>query len=528
MRFGVYAAYVGGNHVVDGNELVHTVTARSVIEDTFPSLRLKQDLDRGVCDRADPDERIIGACAVSGEQTASTALEAAAKAAPEWRRVPMRHRLEIGQRIAERLLEHRDPLVEILVAEGMPRAAADGMVLGIPAASWSRETLEWCAEQFEFRRHDGYREMILRRLPDGVVCINPPQNAAMVNALNGLTTLIAGNTAVVRAPRGVALSCMYVVHEVIAPVLEQEGAPPGTLNAYCGPLLLDQWLASEHVDDVIYFGGSRRGLEFEQSCVAAGKKPVLELAGNDCCVVWHDADLDAAVETVTHFFMNSGQVCNVPNQVVVHPAIADEFLGRLVAAAAAIRPGYPDEPTTVLTPVLGVDWFYGCLGEAVAKGATLVHGGRRIEVDGSPSDTGFYLEPCIVRVDGLHDARSLSVVRDETFFPLLPVIVPDEPASEEALLRDVLQFVNTNAYGLRNSFWSTSPATIDRFLEDATNGGTIKINDVHSGFLPFLPNQGGPGLTGGAFGEASHPMLRTTRLQAVSVVRPRPAEEHPS
>ncbi|MFF5244073.1 aldehyde dehydrogenase family protein [Streptosporangium sp. NPDC000095] len=521
MKFGIYPAYICGRDVTGENaQLVHTLAARALIEDTFPTLGLKRDLDLGVTDSHTAGERVVGACVVADESMTTLALESAAAAAPEWRRVPLGERIEIGRRIAKRILEHLDPLVEILVAEGTPRSAAQGMIGGLPYTSWSRETLEWCAEQMEFRRWDGDREMILRRVPDGVVCINPPQNAAAVNALNGLTSLIAGNTVVVRAPRGVALSCMYAMREIVAPVLEEAGAPPGTINALCGPPMLDAWMASEHVDDILYFGGSKKGLEFEGECIAAGKKPILELAGNDCCVVWHDADLDATVETLTQFFMNSGQICNVPNQVVVHPAIADEIIERLVVATRRIQPGYPDEAGVVLTPVLGVDWFFGCLGEALSKGAKLVHGGRRLEVDGSPSETGFFVEPSIVRVDGLGNARSLSVVRDETFFPLLPIIVPDAGTDDEALLEEVLAFVNTNAYGLRNSVWSTGTSTIERFLEGIVNGGNLKINDSHSGFLPFLPNQGGPGLTGGAFGEASHPMLRTTRLQGVSVIRP--------
>ncbi|WP_406278035.1 aldehyde dehydrogenase family protein [Embleya sp. NBC_00896] len=521
MTIRVYPAYIGGRDVSgDGGEYVHTVTARAIIEDTFRSLRLKDDLDRGKADPNEAGDRVAGACAVADEGMIGQALEAAAHAAPEWARTPLVTRMEIGRGIARRLIEHRDPLVEILVAEGQPRSGAEAMIDGIPVTGWSPETLEWCAEQLEFRRHDGEREMILRRVADGVVCVNPPQNAAMVNALSAVTALLAGNTVVVRAPRGVALSCMYAMREVVAPVLEAAGAPPGTLNAYCGPPAVDTWLASEHVDDIVYYGGSKQGLEFERDCIAAGKKPILELAGNDCCVVWHDADLDAAVQTVTQFFLNSGQICNVPNQVIAHPAIADELVERLIVATGRIHPGYPDEPGVVLTPVLGADWFFGCLTEALAKGATLVHGARRLEVDGTPSDTGFFIEPTIVRVAGLADARSLSVVRDETFFPLLPIIVPDAGASDESLLDEILAFVNGNAYGLRNSFWSTGSATIERVLAEVVNGGNLKINDSHGNFLPFLPNSGGTGLTGGAFGEASHPMLRTTHLQAVSIVRP--------
>ena len=219
------------------------------------------------------------------------------------------------------------------------------------------------------------------------------------------------------------------------------------------------------------------------------------------------------------------QICNVPNQVVVHPHVADEVIARLVEEVSRIRPGYPDDRDVVLTPVLGVDWFFGCLGEALAKGASLVHGGRRLEVDGSASDTGIFIEPTIVRVDGLRHARELSVVRDETFFPLLPIIVPESGSSDDALLTEVLHFVDNNSYGLRNSVWSEDERVVARALDSITRGGNLKINDSHGEFLPFLPNQGGTGLTGGVFGEASHPIMRTTHLQAVSIGRPTAREE---
>jgi acyl-CoA reductase-like NAD-dependent aldehyde dehydrogenase len=113
---------------------------------------------------------------------------------------------------------------------------------------------------------------------------------------------------------------------------------------------------------------------------------------------------------------------------------------------------------------------------------------------------------------------AVAYVRAETFFPLLPVVVPEPGRSDEALLGDVLDFVNTNAYGLRNSFWSEDEAVVERFVGAVTNGGVIKVNDeTHAGFFPYLPSHGGTGLTGGVFGEASYMMIRTTHLQAVSL-----------
>ena len=112
-----------------------------------------------------------------------------------------------------------------------------------------------------------------------------------------------------------------------------------------------------------------RGLELERECVARGKKPILELAGNDCVVVWADADLDRAVEALTECFYGSGQICMVPNQVVAHPAIADALCDKLAAAAATDPARLPGGPGVLLSPVLRSERFFAYVRDALGKGA---------------------------------------------------------------------------------------------------------------------------------------------------------------
>ncbi len=193
--------------------------------------------------------------------------------------------------------------------------------------------------------------------------------------------------------------------------------------------------------------------------------------------------------------------------------------------AATIRPGFPDDDATLLSPVRRSEKFFALLGDATAAGAELMFGGRRLELDGTASGTGVFLEPTVLRVNGLAGSRRLAVVRHETFFPLLPVIVPEEMPDGE-LLKAVLNFVNTNEYGLRNSLWAASREVIGEFVTHIHNGGLLKVNDSHIGFLPYLPTHGGTGATGGASGEANYPILRTSHLQGVSIAegaRPRHA-----
>lgn len=524
-----YRSYVDGKDV-DGDAWVHVIAARALLDDTFTSLSIKRNLDRGLGDpEAVPPGVIAGRVARAHTRSIEAALRAAAHAAPLWGAVPLEIRLDAFMRgVHARLVEQADTIVEVLVAEGHPvqlaRWEVSGMLEGMGPQSW-----EFNRAQMEVAYTDALgRRLLVRRRPDGVVCVNPPSNAPLASALLSSLALAAGNAVVIRAPRSCPLGVSYAMRDIVVPVLDELGAPPGTLNVLCGDPgpMLTTWLESPSVNDIMYFGSSENGLRFQNRCVAAGKKPILELAGNDLVVVWKDADLDYAAEALTEAFYGSGQLCMIPNQALVHPDVADELIARLVAKVAAIRPGYPDSDGVLLTPVLRNDKFFAYLRDAVDKSATVMCGGHGMDTDGTRSPVGMFLEPTVLRVDGLATARDVDAVRNETFFPLLPVIVP-RPDDDQTLLDAFVAFMNSNEYGLRNSVWARDELVIDRFLAAVDNGGLLKINDSHIGFVARLPTHGGTGLTGGVFGEANYPMLRTSHMQGVAVsatgVRPRDA-----
>jgi len=518
-----YPSYIADRDV-DGVGWVYTVTAGSLLEDVFTSVSLKRALEQDPDSDARHHRYVVGRCAVAGAADIDASIEAAAAAAPEWAARPLAHRMRLGPMFREQLVRHRETFLDLLVAEGHPRRLAE-WELSCLLQVFSVESCSWYERLMYTEFQHGERRLIIRRQPDGVVCVNPPQNAPAPSAALAIPALMAGNAVVVRAPRSIALSTMYTLRELAAPVLRELNAPPGTLNVICGrpKQTIDRWLAHPGVDDIFYFGGSEAGLRFQAECVARGKKPILELAGNDGLVVWRDADLALAAEAVTECFYGSGQICMVPNYVVAHPLVADALLERICQQAGTIRPGYPEDDGVLLSPVRRSEKFFAILDQSLAGGAELVCGGRRVEMDGTPSVAGVFLEPTVVRVNGLADSRQLDIVRHETFFPLMPVVVP-EPGPDGALLDQVINFVNANEYGLRNSLWACEESVISRFVGRVRNGGLLKVNDSHIGFLPYLPTHGGTGLTSGIHGEANYPIMKTSHLQGVSIsagIRPR-------
>ncbi|MGW4059305.1 aldehyde dehydrogenase family protein [Amycolatopsis sp. NPDC004747] len=522
-------SFVRGKDVESG-QWVYALSARAVLDDSFASLTLKRNLEAGRASPADVAPGVVvGRVAVAERETVHDALAAAAEATKIWRSAPLSVRVDDWTgllRAAIRDNEHE--LLDMLTLEGHPLALARWELSGMLELT-RPEAAEFLKSQLWQEFPMGERRNIVRRQADGVVCVNPPANAPLVSALLGMTSIAGGNAVVVRAPRTAPFGVTYVLRKVIAPILDELGAPPGLLNVVCGHPgpVLDTWIESPLVNDIMYFGDVPPGLKVERRCVEAGKKPILELAGNDIVLVWRDADLDGAADALIEGFYGSGQLCMVPNQAVVHPAVAGALIAKVVEKAAALRPGYPDEEGVLLSPVLRHDRFNRYLADAVRKGATLVAGGHGMQIDGTRDDNGFFLEPTVLRVDGLEQARELEAVRNETFFPLMPIIVP-RVADDETLFDDFVEFVNTSPYGLRNSLWAHDESVVDRFVSQTVKGGLLKVNDSHIAFTAPLPSHGGTGLTGGAFGEANYPVLRTTHVQGVSVIAgkvPHPAKE---
>jgi acyl-CoA reductase-like NAD-dependent aldehyde dehydrogenase len=508
--------------LIDGRDDVglgwtYVVRASALIADPERAFNLKRGLELGSIELEQSEDRgeVVARCAWGDGEHNEQALAAAARASEVFGRFSLPQLRELGADCHRELLARADELVELLIVEGHPRRLAQWEVSG-GVHALDELTRDWCYSHFQERFTVDGRDLELLRKPDGVVCVNPPQNAAASNGATGVLALLAGNTLVVKVPRSTPAGVMFFYREVIQPVLARHGAPPGTLNLISGDTqhILKQWLASPYVDDVLFFGSSNSGLRFGSDCYAAGKKPILELSGNDGFLVWRDADLDRAAEALTECFFGSSQICMVPKYAIAHPEIAEQLIAKFTALAAAVQPGYPEDPDVVLSPVLKQDQFFDFLSEARAAGCPILTGGERVGVDGVPDPAGFFLQPTVIRVDGLAGARDLSCVREETFFPMLPIIVPSEAGPE--LLEETLRFMNANAYGLRNSLWSSDEHVIETFTRGLSNGGLLKINDSHIGFVPILAAHGGTGRTGGPTGELNYVILRTTHWQGIS------------
>jgi succinate-semialdehyde dehydrogenase/glutarate-semialdehyde dehydrogenase len=202
--------------------------------------------------------------------------------------------------------------------------------------------------------------------------------------------LMAGNVVMVKHA-GCVPQCAIAFEKLWL----EAGAPAGAYTNL--PISHDQ--VNRVIDDARIKGVALTGSVEAGKSVAARagqnlKKSTMELGGSDAFIVLEDADLDKTVEWAIWAKMNNtGQCCVAAKRLIVVEELADRFLEKFQTALAALKPGDPMDEATTLGPLSTEAALVQLLGQverAVAKGATVVMGGKRIDRPGS------FMQPTIL------------------------------------------------------------------------------------------------------------------------------------
>jgi acyl-CoA reductase-like NAD-dependent aldehyde dehydrogenase/ActR/RegA family two-component response regulator len=467
---------------------------------------------------------VIAKYCICSDEHIDAAILAAHRASKIFLDFSFARRVKILNGIYELLMSEKKELVNLMVAEGHPEELSIWEFSGMEMA-YRPESINFYKEQLRGSYGQlGTETMGWVRKPDGVVVVSPPGNAPCSNSLTAGFALLGGNSLVVKPPLRMPISTMYLWHEVIWKVLRIFNAPAGTVNTVVGnsKVITDKWMESPLVNDVFFFGDSATGIEIGSRAYAAGKKPILELSGNDFLGVWKDADLKQAADSMADCFIGSTQICMVPKKAIIHEDVYLKFETEFLERAGKIKAGLPSEKGVCLTPVVRTDDFFEFLEDAKTHGAEVLCGGNRINHKNEIDPKGMFLQPTVLRIADWQKALQMKCVQEENFFPLIPLIkvsASSENEKDEQIFDRMIHIVNSNKYGLRASVWVKSDPYIAKFVKKLDRCGLLRVNSRHAGFSPYLTTHGGSGLSGGPFGEANYVWQKTTHLQSVSIVR---------
>jgi acyl-CoA reductase-like NAD-dependent aldehyde dehydrogenase len=251
------------------------------------------------------------------------------------------------------------------------------------------------------------------RQPAGVVLGMAPWNAPVILGVRAIAAALAcGNTVILRSSE-----LCPATHHLIGAVLNEAGFPKGVVNVLSSapadaPAVVEALIAAPAVRRINFTGSTRVGRIIAKLAAEHLKPVLLELGGKAPFLVLDDADLDQAVAAAAFgAFLNQGQICMSSERFIVDETVADAFVAKLAARAAALPAGDPRGHVVLgsLIDPSAAETMDSLIADAVAQGAVVAAGGTR--------------EGSIVAATILdHVTPAMRIYREESFGPVKPVI----------------------------------------------------------------------------------------------------------
>lgn len=198
------------------------------------------------------------------------------------------------------------------------------------------------------------------------------------------------------APNIMAGNVVLVKHSAIVPqcaiafekLWKDAGAPDGLYtNLRISYDQVNQVIDDPRIKGVALTGSSEAGKTVAARAGQNLKKSTMELGGSDAFIVLEDADMDETIRWAVWGRMNNtGQSCVAAKRFIVVDELADAFLEKFTAAFGELKDGDPFDESTTLGPLSSESALLNLLDQvenAVANGATVVTGGKRIDRKGA-------------------------------------------------------------------------------------------------------------------------------------------------
>ncbi|MES0041804.1 NAD-dependent succinate-semialdehyde dehydrogenase [Mesorhizobium sp. M0091] len=417
----------------------------------------------GTLDVIDPASgEIIGTVPDAGAAETRRAIDAAAAAFVGFSQTTAAARARILRDLSTALRDNQDALAELLTREqGKPLAEARAEI------ETGAAYIQWFAE--EARRTYGDtipspwadRRIMVTKSPVGVVGAITPWNFPSSMLARKIGPALASGCTVVAKPAS-QTPFSALAWGVLA---EQVGVPAGVINILTGSAhaIGGELTSNLLVRKITFTGSTDVGKLLLKQAAETVKKVSMELGGNAPFLVFDDADLERAVAgAIAAKFRNAGQTCVCTNRLYVQAGIHDRFLEAFAAATRNIVVGSGLERGTTLGPLIdeaAVAKVEAFLSDALAKGASIITGGRRHSTGGR-----FYEATVLANANS-----TMHFARDEIFGPIAPVFKFE--TEDEAV-----RLANDTQYGLAAYFYTQDLGRIFR-VSERLQYGLVGVNE---------------------------------------------------
>jgi len=431
---------------------------------------------------------VIAEVAKCGAAETRRAIEAGEAAMIDWRQRSAKERAALLRKWFNLMMEAQEDLAQILTAEqGKPLAEARAEV------AYGANYIEWFAEEAKRVYGDTIpapskdKRIVCIKQPVGVVACITPWNFPNAMLTRKIAPALAVGCTVVCKPASATPLSAYAFAELAV----RAGIPAGVINIITGRTseIGEELTSNPTVRKLTFTGSTAVGKKLMAACASTVKRTSMELGGNAPFIVFDDADLDAAVAgAIICKFRNAGQTCVCANRILVQESIYDEFVEKLMAAAADLKMGDGTAEGVTIGPLINegaANDVLAFVDDAVGKGAKVVVGGQRSALGAC------FVEPTIL----INASDDMRVFREEIFGPVAPLF---KFRTEE----EAIAMANDTEVGLACYFYARDIGRIWR-VGEALEYGIVGINDgiISNEMAPFGGvKESGQGREGSKYG----------------------------
>ena len=417
---------------------------------------------------------------------AQSAVDSALDAFPVWSSVNSKERSILLLKVFNLIENNRSELEDILMSEnGKIISEAKGEVDGVLDQLWYYLGFERKLNGDYVEGDTNTRRIIQARVPYGVVLALTPWNFPAAMVIRKLApAILSGNTVVLKPSSDTPGSANWIVRK-----FSEAGFPKGVINFITGSgsTIGDYLVENRKVSLITMTGSTEVGQHIMNKASSNMAKLILELGGKAPFMVWKDADLKNAIDTLIWAkYSNAGQSCIAAERLYVHEDIYGKFLQMFRDASKQITLGSPLKAS--MGPLINskaISNTSKILTQAEENGSTISKMGS--DTLDREFQKGLFYNP--VLVEGAE--QSSSIFQEEIFAPVLPAMsVNDED--------EMLKLANDSKYGLA-SYLFTKDIGLGMRISEKIRFGELYLNmpgpessqGYHTGFR--LTGQAGEG-----------------------------------
>ncbi|PWI30272.1 succinate-semialdehyde dehydrogenase [Flavobacteriaceae bacterium LYZ1037] len=342
--------------------------------------------------------------------TIETCVALSEKTFNTWKHVEISEREKLLKNLSKNLIKNKQTYGELITQEmGKPISQS---LAEIEKCVFLSDFYAKNADQFladELIETDA-EESFISYDPLGCILGVMPWNYPFWQVLRfAIPTITAGNTVLLKHASNVT-GCALALQDLF----EDSGFPKGCFQILiANHNQIDQIIEDPRIKAVSLTGSEKAGRHIAEIAGKHLKKTVLELGGNNACLVLADADLDTHLETMVNARMqNTGQSCIAAKRFIVVETIYEEFVEKFKNNVEALKIGDPMQNSTEISVLARkdlADTLKKQIDNAIKKGAKVLIGNKKNKA---------FFEPTILT----NVTPGMPVFDEETFGPVAAIV----------------------------------------------------------------------------------------------------------